>query len=427
MQRKNKSAVMMLIMSIIFIVTSCGQKPVSNQETKASDIDVDINESDTETDISQVPVFSWNLYNNSINAGPSDENPLISPASAYIALAMAAEGAHGDTLAAFEEVLGTDAKALSTSANSLMKQLSEVSGKTTMNIANSMWLDHSININEEFREKLIKYFDADVFVEDFFVEDFYGAGIVGMINTWVAEETEGLIEQFIDKIKPDEVMMLINTLYMKASWLTPFAAELTEEKDFNLADGSVIKTEFLNSEAGTFTMIDSEEIEGVLLPYDDERLGFLALRPAGDSVDIRDMVLDATTINELVSGAENTENIVISMPKFELEYELSLVDILKNMGLSIAFDSEKADFSGLESDGSADLYISNVMQSAVIKVNELGTEAAASTSVSISRTSAPIGDPAVFSLDSPYVYAIIDLDTNIPLFIGILDTPQLTK
>ena len=116
----------------------------------------------------------------------------------------------------------------------------------------------------------------------------------------------------------------------------------------------------------------------------------------------------------------------LHLPKFEVTFEKELNDSLKNMGLQKAFDPGLADLSGLGSTlQGGNLYISLVKQKAVIKVDEEGTEAAAVTSVEIRKECAmEYSQPVVdITFDQPFLYMIVDLEKEVPLFMGIMDDP----
>jgi serpin B len=161
---------------------------------------------------------------------------------------------------------------------------------------------------------------------------------------------------------------------------------------------------------------------GVMLPYDDGNLAYVAiLPPEGTTVEEYISSLDEEMIAGLMNSAKQTK-VQLSLPKYTATFDAGLNEVLSDMGLSKAFNSEDADFSKM---GNADgnIYIGRVLHKTCIKVNELGTEAAAATGIEMRATSMPSDDYETLTFDRPFVYAIVDLNTGIPLFLGAMDNP----
>jgi len=348
------------------------------------------------------------------------ENVFVSPLSAYFALSMAANGAQGETLSQFGTLLGSDQILHLNEFNEIfMKLLTETKGNTLFSVANSMWVHDTGNKNfvkDLFLSNLLSYYNAEVNLRDFAKKS-----VPGEINDWVSGKTNGLIKDLISEIPDDTFSILINTIYMKAQWQHTFSHEATTEMNFTTNTGSVVKTDFLCSDNYHGYTARSKGIDGVKLMYNDDRLAFLAVRATdGRSAPELAASLDGETIKMLAS-AEKTTYINVQMPKFELEYKIPLNNILREMGLTDAFDPDKCDFSGMADRD--DLYISEVLQKTKIIVDEKGTEAAAATSIMVGTTSMPIDSPLSYVFDTPYVYIIIDTETSAPIFMGIMNNP----
>ena len=159
---------------------------------------------------------------------------------------------------------------------------------------------------------------------------------------------------------------------------------------------------------------------GVVLPYDDGRLGFLAMLPDGE-LDAWLETLDGDTLPALLAAAEE-ERVLLRLPKFEAEWGGELSDALAAMGLETAFDPDRADFSALGTAPDGPLYVSSVVHKARIEVNEKGTEAAAATVVGVDGAAAPT-DYRELVLDRPFCYAVVDLERGVPLFLGTFERP----
>jgi serpin B len=165
----------------------------------------------------------------------------------------------------------------------------------------------------------------------------------------------------------------------------------------------------------------TDAYEAVLLPYDDERLGFFVVRPTNGTT-VRNFA-QANDLSEIFDSLERQQNVVVHMPELDKNFNFSLNGILQAMGLNSAFCATSADFDGLVESllGYPGLFISEVEQVVRIMVDSEGTEAAAVTYIGVMATSMPPPPQLILDFNTPYIYAIYDLQTGVPLFIGILD------
>ena len=240
---------------------------------------------------------------------------LISPLSAVLALSMAANGAQSDTLSQFETLFGGDLNAVNRACGSLIETYQQLGGSTQCHIANSVWTDPEGQIKDEFVGKCQGIFDAQVFQAD--LSD---KGIVKAVNGWVSDNTKKLIPSIIDKpFGEDSAALLINALYLKNTWLSKFDPNSTGKRTFTHADGKSQKIDFLNDGYTGFDYIKGDGVQGVVLPYDDGRLGFAALLPDGD-LDSWLSGLTGEQLSALVTGAEDTYFLDLGLPKFEQEW-----------------------------------------------------------------------------------------------------------
>jgi len=343
------------------------------------------------------------------------ENPLFSPLSAYYALAMTALGADGQTALEFLHILGRDPMELAQDLQSLTASLSAAQGNTALNIAGGVWTDENFVIHPEFAALLEEYFGAPAKSLDF--ED---PATVQEINAWVREQTHGLIEELLSSIGRDAVMLLVNTLYFSAQWAEAFHPMTAFDGFFRLADGTEVETPFLSTRAVSLPVFVTERYEAVSLPYDDDRLGFLLVRPT-DGRDIRQFASDFDLSGTLAS-LEMRDSVRVRMPKLDLTFDFLLNDLLQHMGLITAFGDE-ADFSGLTAEDET-LRISRVLQKVRLLVDEDGTEAAAATAIEIEATSINL-DQLDLVFDTAYLYVIYDVLLGIPLFMGVLENPAV--
>ena len=343
---------------------------------------------------------------------------LLSPLSVALALSMTANGAAGDTLAEFEALLGADVDTVNANAASLLAEYEHLGGSTVSNLADSLWLDDSLEANELFLSRCTAFYDAGLYQADLATEQTRRA-----VNGWVEENTGGMIPEILTEVPAeDAALLLVNALYLKNTWADGFDPNSTREDSFYAADGTGTVTDFLSNGIRQEQYFRTEDAAGVVLPYDDGRLAFAAVLPDGD-LDAWLESLDGDTFPALLKSAEDTR-LLLRMPKFEAEWGGELTDALTALGLDAAFDPARADLSGRGTTESGDpLFISSVAHQAKIEVNEEGTEAAAATVVEVRSGGPAPMDYEELTLDRPFCYAIVDLERGVPLFLGTFERP----
>lgn len=355
-------------------------------------------------------------------AAQEAENPVLSPLSAYLCLAMLMPGANENTKAEFEKILGADWDYVSALAADIAAQLEKTGGSTKLDLANSIWTDDDKAVIEEEWLKTVKaYFGPDIYSADLPSSEALKA-----INKWVNDKTNGMIPKLHDEnYDKDTIMVLLNALYMKADWAHKFEGQDTYDREFTKADGSTVTVPFMNMFEAYESYIKTEDAEGIMLPYDDGRLAFIALKP--DDGDARKYAAGFTgaKLKEALAAAKADTFVTVNMPKFDTEYSVYLTDALKAMGMTDAFDPDLADLSGAGRGVDGPLYISYVFQKVKVDVNEEGTEAAAVTEIATAEGCAlPVDEPIVLTFDKPFVYAIVDTETGVPLFAGVMENPE---
>ncbi len=361
--------------------------------------------------------FTWNMFKES---SENDGNIMISPPSAYLALAMTLNGADNETKTEMLKGLSADnitLDDLNIGLNDWMNSLMSKDRIAKLSITNSIWLREGYKANKDFLQRNADYYSA--YIRSL---NFSDSLAPATINKWVKDATNDKIEKIVEEIDDDVMMYLINAIYFNGDWKEQFSPNKTLKMEFNTPSG-IVKTDFMNRR-GNIDLLQLNNISGVVLPYMDEQFAFVGLLPAQGQTP-KDLInnLSALDLMKLLKNKE-VKNIELSLPKFESSYEDSLKNELSNMGMNIAFDPSKADFSQMSEDLQKDLYISEVKQKTYIKVDEKGTEAAAVTSVGAEVTSMPIELPRVV-FDRPFVYGIVDVTTGIPLFIGIMENPTI--
>ena len=388
-----------------------GQEVVNLSEQTSTAIEMDY-----EIDSYQsVQDFGFALFKENMN----ETNPVLSPVSAYIALTMAGEGAEGNTRQEFYHVLGADEN-MTVMSDSMMNRLPQKTDMLTVELANSAWIDDEFTVKDAWIGQITSLYDAQVFQTNV-----SSTAAMDAVNEWVEENTHGLIEQMIEQPFEEETrMVLFNTLYFDGKWRNPFLMEMTYEEDFHVSDTKTVQVPMMHQYDERYEFFENDYIKGIVMPYRDSNLAFVAILPQGNA-DIRDrLTLTAEGLSDIMAGREY-QTVHVKLPKFEVSFDKVLNDSLQNMGLVDAFDGEKADFSGIgTTDSGYPIYISLVRQKAVVKVDEEGTKAAAATEVAMAEcTSLLEEEPIEMYFDKPFLYLIMDMETELPLFMGIMDNP----
>ena len=348
--------------------------------------------------------FAAELFKENYSKG---KTTLVSPLSVLTALALVQNGAQGNTLAQLEQALGgLDRDTLNAYMRAYCDFLTE---SDELKIANSVWTDSSAEAKRAFLQKAVDSYSAQLFSAP--LSD---PKTVESINSWVKKNTDGMIPKIIENADRDAVMMLVNAIAFDAKWETPYKRSDIEKLEFTSYSGSKKKTDFMCSTENVY-LKDGGAV-GFMKPYKNGRFAFAALLP-DENTGIDDYVasLSGDKLMKIFSSAKRGNEVNVKMPKFRAEYSTQLIDTLKKMGVKDAFDSKTADFSSLIEN--RDAYIATVVHKTFIEVDENGTRAAASTLVGADTMS--LMEPYSVCLNRPFVYMIVDTETNLPLFIGV--------
>jgi serpin B len=357
--------------------------------------------------------FALDLFRETMSG---KENSLVSPLSVILALSMTANGADANTLDEMEKLLGQGIplKDLNAYLYSYADGLPDEE-KSKLRIANSIWFrddEGRLTVEKEFLQTNADYYSAAAYKSKF--DD----ATLKDINDWVEKNTEGMIDKILDSINPDAVMYLINAIVFDAQWDKVYSKENLQDGSFISASGATEDAEFMNSEEELY--LDDGMSTGFIKPYSKGLYSFAAILPnEGISVDEYVSSITGNGFQEMIKGAESTL-VTASLPKFSYSYTISMNDALKKLGMPTAFSSEKADFSKLGKSSRGNLYIGEVLHKTFISVDELGTKAGAVTKVEI-RDESYI-ETKIVRLDRPFIYAIIDNSTGLPIFIGTVNT-----
>ena len=363
--------------------------------------------------------FAFKLFSQ-VYGEQGEENIFISPASIAFALAMTYNGASGDTQTAMAQTLELQDMSLEDVNNAygaLKSTLENIDPNVELAIANALWSTLGVDFNDNFLTQTREFYQAEVTELDFSQPN-----APATINNWVQQKTNGKIDGIVDRISPDTILFLINAIYFKGDWSEPFDAAATTEQPFTSLDGSQ-NPHPLMSQTGEYQYLENEMFQAVSLPYGNGQFSFYIFLPK-ENVNLSKLVESISSENwnnwlnqlSLKPGS-------IQIPKFDLEYEITLNDALKALGMEVTFDRERADFSQMKVPP-PNLAIDRVKHKTFVEVNEEGTEAAASTSVGVVATSArEIEEPFNLKVDRPFFCVIRENQTETIVFMGSIVDP----
>jgi serpin B len=265
---------------------------------------------------------------------------------------------------------------------------------------------------------------AGLLEQDYRAQVFRGAGL-DEINRWVARQTEGKIDKLLDTIDPDAPAVILNAVYFKAAWKTPFVARATSDEDFRLTPATTVKVSTMHR-LGSHQVATRPGFRAIRLPYSVDALSMVVVLP--DAVGGADRLareLDAPALAVLFRELTEWKTVSLALPRFKTSFKARLGELFQAAGMRRAFDPRLADFSGMTNrpPREAPLAISDVIHRAVIDVTEEGTEAAAATAVTMMTTSMP-SRVEPFVVDRPFLFYIADDATGAILFEGRISDPR---
>ena len=347
----------------------------------------------------------------------SSSNVLISPASVISALGMTSYGMGGDTLTQMQEAFGMSRGHLNYYNYEYLSNISD-----ELKMANSIWFSNAghLTVKDEFLHFNNQFYNAEIY------ETAFDEKTVGSINHWIEEKTDGTIKKMLDQIPEDAVMYLINALLFEAEWEERYNEhQILEDLVFTNSEDKQEKVDMMSS--GEDLFLEDEDAKGFIKYYKDRDYAFVALLPNED-VEIADYAkkLTGEHLQELLSNRR--EAIVHAwIPQFSYEYATEMKESLQNMGIKDAFDMGRADFTNMATSTEGNIFISRVLHKTYIEVTPVGTKAGAATVVEMNCGAAMSPEQPEIQevhLDRPFIYMIIDCDSNTPVFIGTVNTVE---
>ncbi len=359
--------------------------------------------------------FATSLFK-TIYAGEG-ENISISPISIFATFAMMANGDDGESREEILKILGYgdnhgSLSELNIYCNALLTEVPILNGATQCNFTNSIWHHPDVRLRPEFASAIQMIYDGQIFPT--WIGDEEGRI---KINEFVSDNTCGMIPEFLSS--PLELRVaILNTTYFKGTWEKEFDSSATRKKVFKCLDGSKSEAEFMYRE-DEMEYFEAGDLKGIRLPYSGNRYDITFLLP-NKAEDFEKMIkdLDEQTIKDIDSSVD-THNVILELPKFETEINLSLIGYLREIGF------DKVCSTGILKAADETLVLTEFKHAVKIVVDEEGTEGAAASLAGLDNAVPnPTYRPIEISFDRPFVYIIRDTISGAILFMGAIKTPS---
>lgn len=387
----------------------------ATEEQLRNEIEKNLEEYDEEAMVEGYLDYSMRLFAGSVQEGT---NSMISPVSVMMALDMAAAGANGETQEQITNLFceGASQAQIENFCRELMDRYESSQG-VELHLANSVWIKDTVadQIKDEYLIRSDYIFDAEAVIAPF------DQTTVDAVNQWCDDHTDGMIDHLLNDIDPKMQLILMNATAMDAPWMEQYEEYQISEDMFTNAGGVVENVKMLNGTENNY--FETEDAVGFMKYYEGGEYAFLAILPEENmTVDEYVQSLTGEKYLEFWNSRTTDYDVDTKMPEFTYEYELNMNSVLQDMGMTQAFTGA-ADFTGI-ADLKDGLYIDTVLHKTFVEVGQNGTRAAAVTAV-IMEAAAMLPEERERKqvyLDRPFVYAIVEVDTGMPLFIGTLQS-----
>lgn len=361
--------------------------------------------------------FSIGLMGSVAENDGSDSNIMVSPASIMLAFDMLAAGAKGDSLRQITDLFAEGQEALKQQAYAAA-MMDKINGSKGVDLScvNAVWNNSAIlgnKVNMEYVDYIKETYLAEYVVTDF------DEKTPGQINSWVKSKTDNMIPKVIDSIDPYAVMVLVNAIAFDGKWAVVY--DSVDHGDFTASDGSVQNAAYLCEDSSIY--YESGKATGFSKAYEGGEYSFVAILPKDTTVSANEFIKELTAEDymEFMNSATGRYEVHSKIPRFTSDYDCLLNDAIIDLGAGDIFSTDKADFSGIALKP-GDICLSRVIHKTHIEVDEKGTKAAAVTLMEPTMACDSVTEIREVYCDRPFVYAIVDNRTNLPLFIGTLNS-----
>jgi len=387
---------------ILFFAFSCDKNKIMSEDNSPFDRIEGTAIQKTSQDLYTVTSGDYETYNFAI-----------SPLSIQLALYMVYNGADGQTkeqIGNLLNVIDTDLETVNERVKKLINYYDDLVDDGHLDIHNALFYDENrIELADEFVKRLKIYFDVQK--SDL---DFSSPAAVASINDWVQEKTYDKIREVIQNISDQEVLFLINALYLKADWVSGFDKQATSDRTFMTSRGDEIMIPTMHR-TGVVEHLSMDGFQIVRLPLADSTLYTYLIMP--DQSSELPTLIHSEIIPEIWNNTLNFKKsrIMFEMPVVETKTHLSLNSSLQSLGMTAAFDPQQADLHLMGSaKNGLSLVLTRTLHDVYLKMDENGVEGAAVTTIGVGTTSLP---PSI-QFNRPFMYLIVDQELGLPLFIG---------
>ena len=361
--------------------------------------------------------FAFSLFNKVNEQETEQPNWIMSPLSASIAMSIISNGTGGDSQVQIQNALGFNGfqmDEINDYYKLLTKELLAVDNTSKLSLANSIWLHNDYKFHDTFAKTVRKMYDAEVSALDLTDQS-----ALNKINDWSAEHTNNLIPVILDKLPENLKFCILNSLYFKGVWLDEFEESSTVDDFFTCANGRKNQVKMMKQETSQ-RYCSNEYFALAEFPYGNGAFSMVVLLPNEDCT--LEESLQKFTVNDWIGTTESASlkmfmsDLNVSFPRFELKYEADFIKVMQNLGVVDIFDENKADFTNLSSNN---VFINLLKQSAYLKVDEKGAEAAATTIVGgMDASPGPSYRIIDFNMNRPFAFLIKENSTGAILFMG---------
>lgn len=356
--------------------------------------------------------FSWKLFKEVYQNRKKGDNLMISPISLEVDLGMFINGLEGETLKEVLKTMGLEnytKEQINDFFQTLMKGIEKADEAAIFKSANAFWYNQDKKASTDFLNIIKEKYAAKTEAMDF-----GDPKIVGIINAWCAEQTNGRIDKMLDIVTPADIFHLMNAVYFKSRWEDVFHKEATTKQPFHYADGHTADIDLMHTYYRAY-YVETAEFQLATKPFVDWAFQFVMILPK-EGVDAVNAIPAVFNFEQCTNWGNKSVDLDLYLPKFTSEYtEEKLLPYMASINPSLKFMKDDITFiEGFEDDSAL-----AATQKTFFLVDEEGAEAAAVTVLRAITSALPVQvEKAVMRLDRPFFYAIVESNTQCPLFIG---------
>lgn len=368
--------------------------------------------------------FALDMYGKLQSQNKGGQNIFFSPFSIALPLTMALAGARNNTaeqLAALLHVKNDRSK-VQCSVTKLLKQLSEFAPDVEFHVANRVYGDQRFAFQKSYRSDMENSYGATVTSVDFSKNH---EDVRLEANEWVLKQTASKIRDLLPpgSVGANTTLLLLNAIYFKGFWSSPFTAHLTKPHDFHLDSENVVKVDTMSHAYG-YKISTSKELRARALemPYRGGKMSMVILLPDEvEGLPFLEKHLTSVTLSTLLASLEQNPKVCLTLPKLKIEHGLALKDVLRALGVVDLFKPEVADLSGIFESGKP--AVTDILHKTFLQVDEEGTEAAAATGTIMTCCAYNTLPPTFFKVDHPFMFIIKTNEPDVILFVGSVRKP----